>query len=304
MFKATWAITAALAVSVAFSASPAQAKKAGFRIDSEVSVRKDGTLSIQRNEPGLSMAIRGDIAATQAVDVALIALPRPVSPEWAQAIAPDPARSVPIPAEGGKTEILPLQPVVFRALFVPEGDGVMQVYNALLSQDGQGFLVLLPAGSGASMKGTLSVISNDGRYLLTSQSESVDLKAVRGARLKKGRLPESFFQDHLSPLPLVGTLTREDQDGRQFFADLEALFTERFALGEAVYSARPHTSEFLAAYTSLNSFGDKYVSCGNAAIGSGGPIGLVASVVMSMPRVLSSNDCLARRPSRQKEERN
>jgi len=294
MFKA------ALAASAAFLlfAFPAHAGKAGFHIDPEVSLRKDGTVSIQRIEPGLTMAIRGDVFVTQAIDVALFALPNPLPPEWAAAIAPDQARSVPISQEDGKVQVLPLQPVVFRALFVPAEDGPMEVFNAVLTEDSAGFFVLLPYGRGAEMWGTLSVISSDARYLLTSQGMSVDLmdkEIKKKIRLKKGKISEEFFETYPSPMPAVGSLTRDDDDGKVLFAEWEKLFPERYLVGkeQILYSARPNTGQFLERWTPLNSFGDRYVSCGNASIGSGGPVGLAFSVVMSMPRVLSSGDCLA-----------
>lgn len=366
---------AAIAASI-LVVSPAQAEKAGFRIDREVLVRRDGTVSIQRMEPGLTMAIRGNISATQAVDVTIIPLPENVPLEWAQAIAPDQARTLPIAASDGKTQVLSLQPVVFRALYVPEGDQAMGVYTAILNQEGTAFMVLLPPGQGPAMRGTLSVISNDGRYLLTSHGQSVDLlrgsyaidallreklvemaslakrikkiekkrkknselssededslqvlegqfalmqeetfrymqklEVLKSTNLKKGEISSAFFRFYPSPTPPVGQLTRQDEYGRQFFADLDALFPERFALRETglVYSARPHAEKFLGAYTPLNSFGDRMTSCGSLMVSGFDPasmaIGAASSFLGSLPTALSSRDCLAAKPRKEKKER-
>jgi hypothetical protein len=292
MFKAiTFAVILA---SAGMIATPVSAKKAGSVIDQEVSVRKDGALSIERLEPGLTLAIRGDLSVTQAFDIAVVNLPATIPPEWTLALATDHARSIPITDEEGKPQVLPLQPVVFRALYA-RATGEAVVYTAIVNQDGTSFFVLLPPGSQALMGGHLYIISNDGRYALTAGGVSVSLKDS-GVKLSKGRLSTDFFEKFPSPISEIGTLSRMDVFGGKFFADLDMLYPERFQVRGVTYSGRPYAQKFLALYTPLNSFGDRYVSCGSLAVGSGGLIGLATSVVFSMPKALSHNDCLASKP--------
>ncbi len=298
--KYGFALVAVLLASVSLTATPASAKNAGRIIDREADVRKDGNLSLERIEPGLTQAIRGDIKATEALDIAVIPLPNPLPPEWAEALAPDQARQVPITDASGKPQALSLQPVKLRGLYVsPEQVGT--VFDSIINQDGTSFFVLLPQGSRETLKeGSLFIITSDGRYALTSRGESIDLKNA-GVKLSKGRLGTTFLGANPSPVPEITTIDRKDEFGKLFFSELENLFPEEVVIRGIQYSARPYTTEFLALYTPLNSFGDRYTSCGSLAVGSGGPIGLATSVVFSLPKVLSSNDCLAvKKPGKKK----
>ena len=289
--KYGFALAAVLLASVSLTATSVSAKNAGRVIDREADVRKDGNLSLERIEPGLTQAIRGNIKATQALDIAVIPLPNPLPPEWAEALAPDRARQIPITDASGKAQALPLQPVSFRALHVSR-DNVGTVYTSILNQDGTSFFVLLSPGSGEALKeGSLFIITSNGRYALTSRGESIDLKNA-GVKLSKGRLGNIFLEAHPSPVPEITTIDRKDEFGKLFFSELDNLFPEDVVIRGVQYSARPYTTEFLALYTPLNSFGDRYTSCGSLAVGSGGPIGLITSVAFSLPKVLSSNDCL------------
>ncbi len=124
MFKQAY-LALGLFAAVATLPQEAGAKDAGFTIDQEASV-KDNFLVIQRMEPGLSLAIRGDIAATQVVDVIMISLPSVVPAEWERALAPDPARTVSVPSGDGQNFLFSLHPNVVRALVV-RSDGMSAV---------------------------------------------------------------------------------------------------------------------------------------------------------------------------------
>jgi hypothetical protein len=271
--------------------------QAGFTIEREASVREDGRLSLRRMEPGLTLALRGDVRATDAVDLTVIPLPNPLPPEWAAEFAPDRARAIPVTHSDGRIEAIPLQKVVFRAL-ATDPEGGLSVYDAILNPDGTAFFVLLPPGRGAELSGgTLSIISSDGRYMLTSRGESVDLRRAHGVKLKKGRLPADFFADHPSPMPASFTAQRSTPEGRQFLEDLGTLFPEPLDVSGIRYSARPHTIEFLTRYTALNSFGDRAISCGNLQVSTadlfGLPIGAISSGIGTLIAGFSRGDCLA-----------
>ncbi|MEI9966756.1 MAG: hypothetical protein WDN67_03940 [Candidatus Moraniibacteriota bacterium] len=213
-----------------------------------------------------------------------------------RALAPDPARTVSVPSGDGQNFLFSLHPNVFRALVV-RSDGMLAVYSAVLNPTRTAFVVLLPPGSESTLRsGWMAIVSNDGRYLLTPQGESIDLRETKGIKLRKGRMSQDFLVTHPAPLPPVVTLTRSDPETRVFWRDLEALFPERLRVNGTYYSGSPYVKEFLAAYTPLNSFGDRAVTCGQLRIGGIDPasagIGAAVSFIASLPSVLKK-DCLA-----------
>lgn len=279
------------------------AKDAGFKMDREAAVRKDGKISIRRNEPSLTLAIRGDITATQVVDVIPVRLPPNPPDPWGKELSPDMARTITVTNSEGKQQSLPLQAAVFRALYVSEDEERMEVWQAVINPDATAWFTLLPPGRTTGLQGSLYIVSNDGQHVLTTLGQSVDLSKIDEAKLKKGRLPEGFTKMFPSPITGWFTIRRSESNGKVFFQDLERYFPEDITFNGIRYSARPFAEEFQRKYTNLNSLGDRAASCGNFSIGPGGLPALAIGLLFSAPKVFGADDCLAGEPRQEKAKR-
>lgn len=295
---------------LAIAVSGCATSSAGYRISQEASVREDGRLSIERNEPGLAQAIRGDIRSTDELAVAFVRVPRPLN-AWAAELTPDRARVVPVALADGQMAPQPLQKVVARALHI-RPDGTMAVFDAVINPEASAYFVLLPPGS--RLDGRLVIVSTDARHLLTTEGEVVDLREISEADLERGRLSEDFFAAHPSPAPPLVSMSRRDPRGQQLLEALGGRFSERLVVTfqgrdgsrtDVFYSALPGTSRMLAAYTPLNTFGDRAVTCGSLPLGTGllagGPLALAGPVISGIRTLsvgLREGDCLAGRAPR------